>query len=160
MRRRRVLAGALLAGLLTGCATGPTLSPLDTESHWSGRLALTVMAEPPQHFSALFELHGNVDAGEIRLTSPFGQLMGIARWSAHEAELIRGHERQSYPDMHELTSALTGTPLPMAPLFDWLSGRPMTLDGWEADLSRYTEGRISAQRLQPSPPVQLRIILQ
>lgn len=160
MKRRVWMASALMASLLTGCATGPSLSTLEPDSRWNGRLALTIQQDPPQHFSVLFELLGHAEAGEIRLTSPLGQLMGIARWSASEAELIRGTERQRYRNMDELTAALTGTALPMSPLFQWLNGQPMDLDGWHADLSRHAEGRIQAQRLQPSPPVQLRIVLQ
>jgi outer membrane lipoprotein LolB len=160
MKRRAWIASTLTLSLLTGCATGPGWMTLEPGAHWSGRLALTVTEEPPQHFSALFELVGHPEAGEIRLTSPFGQLIGIARWSADEAELIRGHERQRYRSMDELTAALTGTALPLTPLFQWLRGQAVELQGWQADLSQLAEGRLSARRMQPQPAVQLRIVLQ
>jgi outer membrane lipoprotein LolB len=160
MRRRAWIAALLGAGLMVGCATGPTVTPADTDHRWSGRLALTIQEDTPQHFSALFDLQGHPGAGEIRLTSPFGQLLGIARWSASEAELIRGNDRQRYANMDDLTTALTGTALPMSALFQWLNGQPATLDGWQADLSRHADGRIQAQRFEPTPRVQLRLVMQ
>lgn len=171
MRRRRFCLGLGLMAGLSGCATRQPISTAtataspdaepgtESRASWSGRLAVTVQQETPQHFSAAFELIGAAEAGEIRLTSPLGQLIGLARWSPQGAELLRGSERQNYPNMHELTLALTGSALPLAPLFQWLRGHPIEQEGWHADLSRLADGRLSAQRLQPHPPVQLRIVL-
>ncbi len=160
MRRRRFFVGLGLMAGLSGCATRHPIPDADPDASWSGRLAITVLEETPQHFSAAFELAGAAEAGEIRLISPLGQLIGLARWSAQGAELMRGNERQIYPNMHELTLALTGTALPLTPLFQWLRGHPVELEGWQADLSRLTDGRLSARRVHPLPPVQLRIVLQ
>jgi outer membrane lipoprotein LolB len=43
-------------------------------------------------------------------------------------------------------------------MFDWLRGRDTRADGWEADLSRHAQGRVSARRTLPLPEAQLRLI--
>jgi outer membrane lipoprotein LolB len=45
-------------------------------------------------------------------------------------------------------------------LFAWLRGEAATAPGWQADVSRHAEGRINAQRNDPAPPAQLRIVLE
>jgi outer membrane lipoprotein LolB len=155
-RRTLLLAGALL---LTACATPPPPLGGPSDHRWTGRLALQIETDPPQHFSAAFELSGQASAGELRLISPLGQVLGTARWTPQGAWLQRGREEQPYADMDELTTAVTGTALPLEPLFQWLRGEPAALGGWQADLSRHADGRLQARRLQPEPAVQLRLVL-
>ena len=47
-----------------------------------------------------------------------------------------------------------------ASLFDWLAGRPTPVPGWQPDLSRQSEGRISARRTSPPPEADLRVVLE
>ena len=45
-----------------------------------------------------------------------------------------------------------------AALFGWLRGREGDVPGWQADLSRQGEGRISARRSTPLPTAELRVV--
>jgi outer membrane lipoprotein LolB len=159
--RRGFLSMAVLppAIWLAGCATPPAPPPGAAE-WWSGRLTLQIDSDPPQNYSAGFELGGNAARGEIKLFSPFGQTVASATWSGHGAILQRGDETRPYPDMASLTSEITGTALPIAPLFDWLKGQPTSLDGWEVDLTQHQQGRLSARRLHPLPGARLRVVFQ
>jgi outer membrane lipoprotein LolB len=53
----------------------------------------------------------------------------------------------------------TGAAVPVSALFAWLHGDIANVSGWTADLSRHAEGRISAKRLEPAPPAELRVVL-
>ena len=154
---RRWIGAALLA-TLAGCATPPTSAPQDNV--WSGRLALSVAAEPPQSMSAAFELRGDAREGELALLSPLGQTVAVARWSPSGATLQQGDRTIAYAHMNELTEHLTGAALPLPALFQWLRGWATDVPGWSADLSGHRDGRILAQRLTPLPRAELRIRLQ
>lgn len=147
--------------LLSGCATQvPAPRAAGEADFWSGRLSLQIDSEPKRQFATGFELSGNATQGELKLLSPFGQTLAVAHWQAGTAQLQRGDDVYDYPDMDSLTRELTGTPLPLATLFDWLHGRPTALDGWEVDLSQHTQGRVRAQRNHPLPTASLRLVLQ
>lgn len=154
--------GLLLA--LTGCASSPpsqvALAQAAAEQFWTGRMSLRIDSEPPQNFSGSFELSGQAVAGELKLLSPFGQTWAIAAWDGHSARLIKGDENHTYPDTDSLTRELTGTPLPLTTLFDWLQGKDTALAGWTVDLSQYPLGKITAHRLQPLPPAHLRLVIE
>ncbi|MGC4395192.1 lipoprotein insertase outer membrane protein LolB [Hydrogenophaga sp. T2] len=153
--RRTWLLG--LAALAGGCATPPR--PVAGET-WSGRLALRVDSQPPQAFSALFDLQGSARAGELRLASVLGQTLATVRWSPQGAELQRGTELTRRGSLSELTAEITGAPLPIAVLFDWLDGRGTEAEGWRADLSAQAQGRLVARREQPAPAAELRVVVQ
>ena len=158
MRGDRRQALGWVAALLAGCATPPPPPPESAGHHWSGRLALTVHSDPPQRASALFELRGDPQAGELLLSSPLGQALAHVGWNAGGAWLQRpGTAREAYPDMATLTEALTGAALPLAALFDWLQGRPTEAPGWVLVQLDATAGRLHAQRIAPTPPVDLRL---
>lgn len=156
--RRLVLP--LCALVLIGCAVPqpPMRDASAPSDRWSGRLALQIDGDPPQHFSAGFELSGQPTQGELRLVSPLGQVVASARWTPDAAWLQRGADQQRYTDMNELTATVTGTALPLEPLFRWLRGEAAEVEGWQADLSRHAEGRLLARRTQPLPTVQLRMV--
>lgn len=145
-----------LASLLGACATRPPL-PV---GGWSGRLALRVDSQPPQAFSALFDLYGTAEAGELQLTSILGQTLATVRWSPAGAELQRGSDLQRRGSLDELTRELTGAALPVAALFDWLVGRSSEASGWRADLSGQSQGRLVARRDQPAPAAELRLVVR
>lgn len=163
--RRRGPAGSALAlalglslGLLAGCATPPPSSP--EQAYWSGRLALRVDGEPPQSFSAGFELHGDASRGELQLLTPLGGTAALARWSPQGAELDDGQQTRRYASMDELTRELAGAELPLAALFDWLRGAATVPAGWRVDLSGQAEGHILARRESPPPRAELRLRVQ
>lgn len=157
-RGRLALLGAV-AMALAGCATSRPETPRDP-SFWSGRLALTVHSEPPQSYSAGFELRGAPAAGELQLTSPLGTALASVHWSPQGAELRQGTQLTRRPSLDELTADLGGTPLPVAALFGWLQGQAADAGGWTADLSRHADGRVIARRLQPLPTAELRLVFQ
>ena len=147
--------------LIAGCATpaAPAASFDPERNEWSGRLGLTVAAEPPQSFSASFHLSGSAEAGELTLTSPLGNILAAMQWQPGEALLRQGEQTRRYESLDTLAQEATGTPLPVRALFGWLRGQPQSVPGWRADLSRLPEGRLSAQRLMPLPTAELRVVL-
>lgn len=85
--------------------------------------------------------------------------MANATWTGDGATVVRGHQSQAFDNLNEMTASLTGSVLPIAALFDWLNGQPVSAQGWEADLSRLPEGRLVATRVVPLPSAVLRVIL-
>lgn len=160
--RWSALCAVLLA--LSGCASPPrtpdALTQAAAEHLWTGRMSLHIESEPPQHFSGSFELSGLPDAGALKLLTPFGQTWAIAEWDTSSARLLRGDDTYVYADTDSLTRELTGTPLPLATLFDWLQGKDTALTGWSVDFSQYPQGKLTAHRQQPLPPAHLRLVIQ
>lgn len=152
-RRTAVLALSLLLG---ACATPVRERPAQ---FWSGRLGLQVNSEPPQSLQASFELQGNPQSGELTLLNPIGGVLARLSWTPQQATLERGNERWTQPSVEALAQQLAQTPLPVQALFDWIEGRAVVHAGWQPDLSALGEGRILAQRSQPAPAAQLRIVL-
>lgn len=159
--RRTWLQAVLLSAMLAGCASPPR-APLEAggETVWSGRLALKVSSARPQSFAAGFELRGSAQAGELLLTSPLGQTLAQVVWSPAGAELRQGDQVTRRGNLDELTTELTGTAVPVQALFDWLRGAGTEAAGWQADLAAFGDGRIQAQRRQPLPEAELRIIVR
>jgi outer membrane lipoprotein LolB len=157
----RAVGVACIVLLLGACATrGPTAANTDG-SQWAGRFSLTVHSDPPQSWTAGFELSGSATAGELLLSTPLGSQLASVRWSADGAELQQGERTTRHRSLDSLTRELgAGSPLPVAALFDWLRGQPASVTGWEADLSRQPEGRIVARRLLPLPGAELRLVFQ
>lgn len=146
--------------LLAGCATPPRPAERDPESGpWSGRLALRVADRPEQSFSAGFELRGQAPAGALTLYTPLGSTAAVLNWAPGTATLRTDGEVRQFASIDALVADATGSPLPVAALFDWLAGRNVPVPGWEADLSLLGEGRLRAQRLAPPPSADLRIVL-
>ena len=146
----------LAAMAMAGCATR---TPRQGPEHWSGRLSMQVGSNPPQAFSAGFELSGNSSQGQLLLNSPLGTAVASAQWTAEQAVLRSGSDARHYRSMEELLTHATGAALPLAALFDWLTGVPTPVAGWDADLSGLNQGRLLASRQNPEPTVQLRILL-
>lgn len=149
----------LVAALLSACAT-PQRSAMPGEEVWSGRLAMTVLSEPVQSFSAGFDLRGTPDAGELQLISPLGTSLATVVWQPGSAEMRQGGQVTRRGSLDELTTELSGTPVPVAALFGWLRGRAGDVPGWQADLARQPEGRITARRFAPLPAAELRVVVQ
>jgi len=146
---------------LAGCAsTGvATKAPASgVRSTWSGRLSLRLDSAPPQSFSALFDLRGNAQTGELTLTSPIGSTLGLARWSPGEAVLQNGSDSRRFESVEALIEAATGAAIPLDALFGWLDGQDKVVAGWKANLSQVSTGRIQATRNAPQPTADLRIV--
>ena len=161
--RSGLLALSLLATLfIAGCARPQSATALNDSKtgFWSGRISLQVQSEPTQSFSAGFELRGQAERGELTLISPLGNVLGVLRWSPSEAVLDSGNQKiQRFDSVDALMAQATGAAVPLSALFAWLQGDNASVSGWSADLSRHSEGRISAKRVQPMPQAALRVVL-
>jgi outer membrane lipoprotein LolB len=144
--------------MLTACAQ-QTLAPAASEDAWSGRLALQVEGQASQSFSALFELQGSPEQGELALLSPLGNKLAQLEWQRGQARLISGQKTRTSDSLDALLQEVTGTRIPVAVLFSWLKGIPATAPGWRADLSGVADGRLVAHRDTPLPPATLRVAL-
>jgi outer membrane lipoprotein LolB len=162
-RRASLLSGVLFASILiAGCARPPNAGArFDHQTEqWSGRLGLTVDSEPPQSYSAGFALQGTAEAGELSLSSPLGNVLAVLQWQPGQAWLRQdGQTTRRFASLDELLAAVTGTPLPVRALFAWLHGTPEAADGWQANLDRLADGRLTARRLMPPPGAELRVVL-
>lgn len=157
-----VCACAIAPLLIAGCAQPQRLSGTNASKNElrTGRISLQVQSEPVQSFSASFELKGQPERGELSLISPLGSVLGVLRWSPGEAVLDSGNGKiQRFSSVDELMAQATGAAVPVTALFAWLQGDNASVSGWSADLSRYAEGRITARRVQPAPPADLRVVL-
>jgi outer membrane lipoprotein LolB len=176
--RRRWIAlplAATLAALRAGCATGRAS---DGGAAWvGGRLSLQVQADSggggdgaARSFSAGFDLRGDGERGELRLTTPLGGTLAVARWAEGRATLDTGAGPVVYPDLDSLSRHAFGEPLPLRALPDWLAGRPWAgadaqarADGfeqlgWTVRADRLAEGRIDVERAA-APRITLRVRL-
>ena len=172
-RRRAALTvlGAIALAGLVGCATHP---PAD--SGWiSGKLALRVAAsagQPAQSLSTDFDLRGDADQGELRLSTPLGTLIALARWAPGSASLKTSEGEKPYADLDALARETLGVVMPLRALPDWLHGQPWrgapSTDagsgafeqlGWRVDAARYGEGWLEVSRAA-APAVSLRARLE
>lgn len=165
-RRRVTTAAMLLAAVVLSAISGCAITPrpvlsadLPQALHASGRLALHVEQEPPQAFFTTFQLAGIPAQGQLDLYNPLGSTLAQVRWNPAEAVVQQGNTARSYASLDQLITELTGANIPIPALFDWLQGHATEVPGWQPDLSRQPEGRISAVRLQPLPRARLQVIL-
>ena len=96
---------------MAGCAQIPRVeSQNGIESQfWRGRLGLRVESDPPQSFSAGFELSGDADQGALRLFSPLGTTLADLRWSPQSATLSNNGETRQFESLDALATQATGT---------------------------------------------------
>lgn len=123
-------------------------------------MALRVDSEPVQSLSGGFSLRGSAGQGELVLTTPLGTTVASAAWDKSGAEWRQGQQVVRKESLQALATELGGAALPVAALFAWLRGESVTVDGWQADLSRHSEGRITARRMAPLPRAELRLIVE
>ena len=148
--------------LIAGCASPQRATGQNDPQNqvWAGRISLQVASEPVQSFSASFELKGRADNGELTLISPLGSILSVLRWAPGQALLDSGNQKvQRFDSVDQLMERTTGAAVPLSALFAWLKGDNATASGWSADLSRQSEGRITARRLLPTPEADLRVVL-
>lgn len=161
-RYRRLVLVVFALFFIAGCASSMrATAPLGPESgQWQGRIAVKVDSDPEQAFSANFEIQGSTKAGRMELTTALGTTVARMQWDAQGAELQSGGTTRAYPSLAALTLATMGAELPTDALFQWLQGQAPPSAGWQADLSQWDAGRISAHRLDPAPRVDLKILLE
>ncbi|BDT65939.1 outer-membrane lipoprotein LolB [Comamonadaceae bacterium OS-1] len=158
LTRRGALVACTL--LLAGCAhLNSGRQNADPSAFWSGRLALQVDGSAAQSFSASFELKGSSEAGELTLFNPLGGTVARMLWQPGSATLHTNGEIRSFDSLEALVAQATGAPLPLVALFDWLHGSNTLVPGWQADLARLDDGRLTAVRSQPEPTATLRLVL-
>jgi outer membrane lipoprotein LolB len=159
--RRRWLALGLVL-LIAACAQPPRLPsvPDGLRTQWSGRLALRIASDPVQSFHAGFELRGNAQSGELSLFTPLGSTLARMDWAPGQAQLTWSGQQRQFDSIGALTREATGTELPIANLFDWLAGIDSRADGWSADLGSLADGKLVAERSQPAPVVQMRLVFE
>ena len=171
-RWRALLCAILLpATLLVACATRP--ADIASMPWTSGRLSLQIAAsaaEGARSVTASFDLRGDADRGELRLSSPLGSLVAAAQWSPGRAVLETPQGQQQFSDLEALSREALGEPLPLQALPDWLSGKPWAGAisqpreggfeqlGWRVAINRFTDGFIDAER-DAAPAVKLRVRL-
>lgn len=158
--RRHWLVLGLVLGI-TACAQSPRVPVVldGTRTQWNGRLALRIDSDPVQSFHAAFDLRGNARSGELSLFSPLGSTLARMRWAPGQAQLDWNGQQRNFDSIGALTREATGTELPIASLFEWLNGRDSQADGWTADLRALADGKLVADRSQPTPTVQMRLVL-
>lgn len=172
---KRIVSSAALflaAVLLSGCASVVRQPPpvvAEGDVALSGRLSVTVAggAGKATGGAAGFQLSGNPAAGQLDLISPLGTLAARASWGAGAVSLQTPEDERRFEDLDALTRELLGEAIPVAALFDWLSGKPWPQAasvttpqgfeqlGWQIDLARFSEGLIVAVR-RADPVVTLR----
>jgi len=105
-------------------------------------------------------LTGNAQTGELIFYTPLGTTAASLSWSPNAAVMTSNGEVSHFKSLDDLLKQATGTELPVAALFGWLAGQPTLVDGWQADLSDYSNGRIKARRDSPPPVAELSLILE
>ncbi|MDO5086505.1 MAG: lipoprotein insertase outer membrane protein LolB [Comamonadaceae bacterium] len=161
------LAALALLTALAACAPLPSAkAPAQAEAQptrtfWQGRLALQVASEPPQSYAAGFTLNGDARAGALSFTSPLGNTLAVLHWQPGQAWLEQGGQTQFYESLEQLSAQATGAAaLPLEALLGWLRGQPHEAPGWQADLGRVAQGRLTARRVQPLPAAELRLVFE
>lgn len=127
-----------------------------------GRIAIRVDSEPPQSLSGAFTLSGNAHHGDLSLSTPLGSILAQLSWTPGQAVLKASGDTSHFTSTEALMQQATGTPLPLAALFDWLVGLNTPVAGWQTDLSQINNPdsqRLTAKRTAPLPEVELRIVL-
>ena len=180
--RIRGAVALALALLLQACVSHPPPLPGHV---YTGRLAVRTDAAPnlpARSVTGQFELSGTASSGQLILTSPIGTTVARARWSdpvgsqgtPSKIELEADGRTSHYATLEEMMQRAIGDQLPLAAMFDWLSGRPWpaapvqggaadgSFDqlGWHVDPSQLAGNRlIDAQRAQPAPTLHVRVKL-
>lgn len=164
MKRRRFVSALTLFAtfLIAGCAHRISANAdFPAEAQWNGRLAIKVQTEPPQAFSADFELGGSPQSGLLVFFTPLGTTAARLQWAPGVATLVADGETRQFDSLTALAQQATGAELPVRALFDWLNGQATEVPGWTVDLSRLQQGRLQAARAAAAlPAVELRIVLQ
>lgn len=139
----------------------PDLGPTQSVARqFAGRLSVVIQTDPLQQMIADFELEGDAQQGELRLFGPFGSSIAVLQWEPGRAVLIEGERRRVVRSIDWLIERVTGAPLPVALIFDWLVGRPVRSDDWEVAPRDKPSAPLRATRLQPLPRIELTLAIR
>ena len=159
MNRRRIALATVAAACVQGLA-GCALPPVDAaRPGWNGRLSVRIDSDPPQSFSAGFELQGDALQGRLALFSPLGSTLAELLWAPDSARLLSSGQDRTFQSLDALTRDAVGTALPVAALFAWLRGQPADFAPWQVSVEDRRAGRLQARRALPAPAVEMRLIL-
>ena len=159
MNGRRLALATLAAACVQGLA-GCAVRPADASGQaWGGRLSVRFDQDPPQTFSAGFELQGDALRGHLALFSPLGSTLAELRWTPESAHLMSNGQERVFRSLDALTADAVGTALPVAAIFDWLRGQSADFAPWQVLLQDRGAGRLQARRPVPEPAVEMRLIL-
>ena len=164
----------MAALVMTACASVPRDAQPVVADTLSGRLAVRVEASEgaaARSENAVFELHGNAQAGQLNLSTPLGSVLAQARWAPGTVVLATPQGERRFADLDSLTQEVLGESVPVAALFDWLRGRPwpdaastgrvapaepgFSQLGWWVSLARFDDGLVVAKR-ESAPVVTVR----
>ena len=147
------------AGTLSAPPSEP-LSAAPLPRSFAGRLSVVIQTDPLQQMIADFELEGDASQGELRLFGPFGASLAVLQWDPSRAVLIEGERRRVVRSIDWLIERVTGAPLPVGLIFDWLLGRPVRSDDWEVAPRDRPNAPLRATRLQPLPRIELTLAIK
>ena len=97
--------------------------------------------------------------GELDDVVPLGTVLAELQWAPGHAELRSPQGERTASSLDELLEQALGSAIPVQALFAWLHGDATTAAGWQADLSRLSDGQLTAVRSAPLPRATLRIAL-
>jgi outer membrane lipoprotein LolB len=145
---RGFTAAALLALILGGCASVPSVPRIEPESplspSWTlqGRIGVQ---NGEQSMSGQIHWQHRTETDEILMTSPLGQgVARIVRDAEGVALEVPNHPTRRAPDADTLTREALGYVLPVAGLTWWVQARPDPGHAFEA--ARDTVGRLTQLR--------------
>lgn len=139
-----------------------TLQPRQYQGRIKVQIEGAADGSAAQNLSAGFSISGTAQAGELSLTGPFGATLAQLNWHPGFAQLRQPNAKESFSDLPTLLQRVTGAPLPVEALFDWLQGKGLgafAQAGWQATQNPGEMPRLQLERLQPPPPVRLTLIL-
>jgi len=151
-------AAASPAAAPAASAPSSSASSANAAKVWQGRLGLTVLTDPPTQYHAGFTLKGTGEAGELALTTPWGNQLALVKWQPERVTLDYEGKRYVLRSLADLTQRLSGAALPVAELLDALNGGEPVVDGWL--LRRESPTRLFWLRQQPLPRAELRVVLE
>jgi outer membrane lipoprotein LolB len=129
------------------------------QQHWEGRMAITLYQPQSRAIFANFELQGSAISGRLGLTSPLGITLAELEWAPGSAQLSTANSKvQQYPSLKDLAEQAVGVDIPVAALFNWFRGQAAMDENWEADLSSFRSGKITAVRKKPDAQAEVKII--
>jgi outer membrane lipoprotein LolB len=123
-------------------------------------MAVTLYQPQSHSYFANFDLQGSATAGRLALTSPLGTTVAELEWAPGSAQLTTADGKaQQYPSLKDLAQQAVGVDIPLAALFGWFRGQAVMDENWDADLSSYLSGKITATRNGPGAQAEVKIIL-
>lgn len=144
-----------------------TTPPLETSTNeaarqrvWQGRIGVKVASNPPQAFSAHFELSGTSEEGNLSLSTPLGTSVARMHWDATGASLRSSEESRQFASADAMLQHSLGAAPPLSALFAWLAGEDAAVPGWDVQLQDLAAGRIHARQTKATPGVDISIIFE